>query len=704
MKHIWGAEIAIGMNMLDILQEPDRSKAKQNFDKTLQGETFTRIEEYGATDRARSFWEDHYEPVKDATGKVSGLLVLVLDVSNRKEFADLLRESNERLNLAIKAASVGIWEWDIASNVVYWSDELFSIFGLGATSGNVTFEHYIELIHPEDRASVKNEIDRTLVGLIPYFVQHRIVWPSGKTRHVEGTGKVLLSAGKPVKMIGTVMDITDRKRLESEKQDWQTRYELVTRASGQIVYDYFLPSGKIIWSENIWKEIGYDQTEMDSVEKWGALIHPDDRTEAFAMLDAAEKSFSEYDITYRFHTKSYGYMYMRDRGFFMANSKGKAYRMLGVMQNVNSEKIAETELIDSESRFRTLQEASFGGIALLKTGTIIDVNKGLAQMTGYSVDELIGMDGLNLIAEEFRQVVIDHNNAGDELPYDVIGLRKDGSRYSIEVHGRDMPYNGVTLRVSEFRDISERKEFERKIVEQNKSLTLIAEDLRRKNEQLEEFTQIVSHNLRSPVSNILSLLDFYDNTSDEEEKAKLLSMLRDSGTKILTNLQELNEVLKIKQAKNIERQRLIFSEVLQAVIHQLSARVAETRAIISTRFAIDAVHYPNIYLESILINLLSNALKYRHPARRPEILIESYDQSGNLFLKVSDNGLGLDLKRYGNQVFKLRKTFHVNPESRGIGLFMIKNQIEAMGGEIHMESQPNIGTSFIVLLSKSHAT
>ncbi|MFM8738747.1 MAG: sensor histidine kinase, partial [Cytophagales bacterium] len=276
-----------------------------------------------------------------------------------------------------------------------------------------------------------------------------------------------------------------------------------------------------------------------------------------------------------------------------------------------------------------------------------------------------------------------------------------GSRYSIEVQGKNIPYKGETLRVTEFRDISERKEFEWKILEQNKRLTTIAEDLKKKNEQLDEFTQIVSHNLRSPVSNILSLLDFYEKADDEPEKSKLLWMLRESGTKILTNLKELNEVLKIKQAKEIERQQLAFSEVLQSVIQQLSAPIAETRAEIKTSFFVRTVQYPNIYLESIIMNLLSNALKYKHPARTPEILIETFENNGNLFLKITDNGLGLDLKRYGNHVFKLRKTFHVHPESRGIGLFMIKSQIEAMGGEIQIESQPNIGTSFIVLLSKS---
>lgn len=1132
MKQIWGADIAVGMNMLEILSEPDRAKAKQNFDKALNGETFMRIEEYGDTELARSFWEDHYEPILDANDSVVGVAVLVIDVSNRREFSQLLKESNARLALAIRAGNIGIWEWNIVTNEVVWSKEILDIFGLDESFTNLTFEKYLSFVHPQDLDLVNRDISTAIANRSQYTTEHRIISPSGDVRWIFATGQIITEDDRPVKMIGTAIDITDRKTLEStrlesasllqaalestadgllvvsnegkitvfnqkflsmygfsekdvagqsdeyllkkamarivdadsfrdkvnqlcanptqesldtirlttgivlqrfskpqvldgkvvgrvwsfrdvtqqteaqeslqkseklyrtitdnmidmvsqvdsegkilfaspshftvlgykpeamlgssifsqvhsedlafvkerfqhavkqkssekvefrykranglyawlsvnsnptlgpdgdiawvilssrdiserkkneqalyhrdqmlsaladatsqlaiepniwiglqnaleilgkstqvdrvyifqnfsqpdgeycslkiewnsgtatpqiqnpslqnfpysaapslyhrlvenksftkhvreiedpdfkiammeqdiksviilpiqvqnklwgfigvdecqqereitqaeysilksfaltvgasldrkqiesENKDWQTRYELVTRASGQIVYDYFLPSGRIIWSDNLLKEIGYTQSEVDDVNKWSELVHPDDRAEAFALLETAEKNLLEYNITYRFQTKNEGFQYMWDRGFFMANNQGKAYRMLGVMQNINSQKIAETELKESEQRFRTLQEASSGGIALHKKGRILDANKGLSAMTGYTMEELIGMNGLDLVADEFKSTVLSHIQSGYDQPYDIVGIRKDGTRYGIEVHGKNVPFRGETLRVTEFRDISERKEFEQKIVEQNKSLTIIADDLKKKNEQLEEFTQIVSHNLRSPVSNILSLLDFYDKATDDQEKANLLLMLRESGSKILTNLHELNEVLKIKQAKDIERQQLSFSEVLKSVLQQLSARVAETKAKIKTEFEIESIRYPNIYLESILMNLLSNALKYRHQDRTPEILVQTFEQHGNLFLKITDNGLGLDLKRYGNHIFKLRKTFHVHPESRGIGLFMIKNQIEAMGGEIQIESEPNIGTSFIVLLTKPQA-
>jgi signal transduction histidine kinase len=101
-------------------------------------------------------------------------------------------------------------------------------------------------------------------------------------------------------------------------------------------------------------------------------------------------------------------------------------------------------------------------------------------------------------------------------------------------------------------------------------------------------------------------------------------------------------------------------------------------------------------MESILLNLLSNALKYKQPERQPHVKFITRNTNGSVILEVSDNGLGINLDRYGHQVFKLRKTFHQHPDGRGIGLFMIKNQIEAMGGKIKVNSVEGEGSTFVI--------
>lgn len=386
-----------------------------------------------------------------------------------------------------------------------------------------------------------------------------------------------------------------------------------------------------------------------------------------------------------------------NKGFYF----GKAV-VIATAWDITERRKIENEIRESEQRFRTLQQASFGGIGLHDQGKIIDCNKGLCDITGYSYEELIGSNGFNLIAPEWQETVKQYVISGYDKPYDVEGIRKDGSRYFLEIQGKEIPHQGKNIRVTEFRDITSRKLAEEKIREQNIRLTHLAEDLTKKNDQLEEFTQIVSHNLRSPAGNIVSLLNLFDQTKSNEEKEEYFGLLKQTGDTILGSLNELNEVLKIKQNRDIERQHIGFSNALENVKKMLTGKIMELSAQITADFeSAPMVYFPAIYLESILLNLLSNSLKYNNPSRPLLISLRSEETEHHVELHVSDNGLGINLERYGHQIFKMRKTFHYHPEARGIGLFLVKNQVEAMGGSISVISKENKGTTFTIQFKKS---
>lgn len=617
-----------------------------------------------------------------------------------------LLESERQLNIVLSASPFGIWEWDLIKNETRWAGKVFEIFHLSAKTFERAYEKYLQLVHPDDRITMADAIQRALESdTNEYFIEHRIIRPDGKQRWLEVSATIKRDkSGKATKLAGFVHDVTNQKNIERDREDWKARHELISASAGLVIYDYDIPSGNIIWSGNSEELLGYKPEELGDIARWEKLIHPEDREQAFELLEKAQAQKIAYDVYYRFQKKNGEYCYMHDRGFFVAGPDGKAERMLGMMNDVSERFKAQESLRESESRFRLLQEASFGGIGLHEKGKILDCNQGLCDITGYSYDELIGSNGLDLIAPEWRDFVYEKIVSGYDKTYDVEGVRKDGSKYFLEIRGKNMPLHGRTIRVTEFRDITERKRNEEKIEEQNKKLISAAEELRRKNHQLQEFTQIVSHNLRSPVGNILTLASFYENASTEQEKNEYVALLKESGATTLTMLNELNEVLKIKQDKNIPKQDIHIEKMVHQVTSMLTARITEVKAQITFNFSnAPVIHYPSIYMESILLNLLDNALKYHSPERLPEISLETdVDDAGNVTLAVRDNGLGINLERYGHQVFKLRKTFHNHPESRGIGLFMIKNQIEAMGGSITVQSSENNGTAFFVNFSKTH--
>ncbi len=611
--------------------------------------------------------------------------------------------NSEKLLLALRAAQTGLWEWDIETSEVIWSDNVHEFFGIAPEQFDSKFETYLSLLTDSDRAHIQCVISESIHTGKPYLVEHTITHADGSLHWLECSGEVFRNdEGEAIKMAGIIRDITASKRIELEKADWKLRYELVVASSGQVIYDYNLLIGTILWSGNIHNILGYTETEMGDINNWEDHIHPDDRAYALKVLSAAEKKLEQYDVNYRFRKKSGEYLFIHDRGFFIANERGEATRMMGMMIDITKNHIIEAELRESEYRFKTLQQASFGGIALHDKGLILDCNQGLARMTGYEQSELIGMNGLELIAFEYRDLVMTNILSGYEQPYDVQGIRKNGTRYSIEVQAKNVPYKGKDIRVTEFRDITERKKVEAKIIEQNASLIALTDNLRRKNNQLEEFTEIVSHNLRSPIGNVLSLLELLSKTSDEKEQEELNQLIVRSSQNIINSLDELNEVLKIKQDQEIEKQRLSFENVYQRVRNMLHTKALEMNATFHTDFQVAEITYPNIYLESILLNLLSNSLKYSHSRRKPEITIKTYRENENLILTVEDNGLGMDLQRYGHQLFKLRKTFHNHPEGRGVGLFLVKNQIEALRGTISASSKKDEGTRFTIDFGKQN--
>jgi PAS domain S-box-containing protein len=616
---------------------------------------------------------------------------------------DSLMDIQKQLNIVLDTASMGIWEWIVKEDKVTWAGKILEIFGTPKESFATSVDAYLKFVHPDDRELITSNIQQAFAGIKSYNIEYRIILGDGEVRWINAVANLDRDEkGEPVRMYGTLLDVTERKTIEQQREEWKRRFELISTSAGLVIYDYHIIPGSIVWSGNCFDVLGYNPEELGDVDRWIELIHEDDRDESLRKLDEAQRKLEFYDVCYRFAKKNGEYCFMHDRGMFIADKNGVAVRMLGMMNDVTEAIQAQERLKESEMRFRTLHKASFGGIGLHDRGMIIDCNEGLCDITGYSYDELIGSNGLNLIAPEWRDFVFDKIKTGYEQTYDVEGIRKDGTRYAVEIRGKNVPYEGKNIRVTEFRDVTERMRSEQMIKEQHTRLLAVTEDLKRKNAQLEEFTQIVSHNLRSPVGNIMVLVNFLETATTDAERKEYLNLLKDASAITHSMITELNEILKVKQNKNIEKQELNFESVLKQVRSMLSAKITSHSAEVTSDFSqAPAILYPSIYLDSIFLNLLDNSLKYHSPERKPKIHFKTtFNESGDLVLEVHDNGLGIDMERYGHHVFKLRKTFHMHPESRGIGLFMIKNQIEAMGGEITISSKQNEGSSFFINFSK----
>jgi len=221
-------------------------------------------------------------------------------------------------------------------------------------------------------------------------------------------------------------------------------------------------------------------------------------------------------------------------------------------------------------------------------------------------------------------------------------------------------------------------------------------DLENRISQFEDFNRIVAHNLRGPAGSIQMILEMYAETDSSVEKAEYLKMLKLSSTTLIDTLNELMKVLEIRNNKNMTYDACIFADVVKNVETMLKGQIIKKEALINTNFNIPGMSFPKMYLESIFYNMVSNALKYSKPLVPPVITINSEFVDGKLLLTFNDNGLGIDLKKHGEEIFKLNSVFHNGYDSKGVGLFMTKTQIETFGGNIKVESEPNVGTTFTI--------
>ncbi|MCF2447679.1 ATP-binding protein [Dyadobacter sp. CY345] len=230
----------------------------------------------------------------------------------------------------------------------------------------------------------------------------------------------------------------------------------------------------------------------------------------------------------------------------------------------------------------------------------------------------------------------------------------------------------------------------------NKSLEITSKN----NGQLKNFTHILSHNIRNHASNLQLISSLVNSEKLDTENAELFHMIKNVSQGLDATLEDLSQALKIKESIMVS-ELLDFRVVTDKTIGVLESDINVNHAEIICNFKVRKVRFPRIYLESILLNLIANAIKYRRPDVSPFIQLASYkNDDGYTVLECKDNGLGIDLNLHGQKIFGLYKTFHDHKDAHGVGLFLVKTQIESQGGRIELESTLGEGSTFKIIFNE----
>jgi PAS domain S-box-containing protein len=367
-----------------------------------------------------------------------------------------------------------------------------------------------------------------------------------------------------------------------------------------------------------------------------------------------------------------------------------------VIRDITEQKHAANALKESEQLLRDIFNMAPVPLIIsnITDGKIIMANEKSELMAGLHSESLIGKHVDNYyINQQERQQLLNRIIRNGKVEGIEITLKNAKGQINLGlVSTTVINLNGEKRLFTGFIDITERKKMEADL---NVSFDLVREQ----NKRLLNFSYIVSHNLRSHTSNITTILDFLENATAAREREEMIGHLRTVTGRLDDTLFDLNEVVSIQKNINLIIEPLVVYEYVERAIQVLRELINLKKSVINIHIPKEVIiSYNPAYLESIVLNLLSNALKYSHPNRQSEISIRYKVDNNRTILEISDNGLGIDLEKNRDKIFGMYKTFHGNKDAKGLGLFITKNQVEAMGGALGVESKPNIGTTFKITI------
>jgi PAS domain S-box-containing protein len=352
-----------------------------------------------------------------------------------------------------------------------------------------------------------------------------------------------------------------------------------------------------------------------------------------------------------------------------------------------------------ESKFKSLFESSIDGVLISNEGgDFISANPAYCSLLGYDSQEITSLKRSDVLdmKSPATQAVLKQREETGAFVGEVMLRRKDGKYIPAEVTSIKLTdAHGVTYISSIVRDITDKK----KIEAEQKALT---EELVKNNQDLQQFSFITSHNLRAPVANLMSLLSLYNKENPADEfNYMLIDKFQESTEQLNSTLNDLINILVIKSNTNIEKEDICFASVLEEVKKNVNNLLEQEQGSITSDFSeVAGIKYNRIHIESLFLNMITNAIRYRSPDRPPAIEVKSYNEGEWVVITFADNGLGMDLKRYGDRLFGLYQRFHENKEGKGLGLYMTRSQVLAMGGKIEVDSQLGKGTTFKVYFKK----
>ncbi|RXG23363.1 PAS domain S-box protein [Leeuwenhoekiella aequorea] len=681
-----------------------------------QGEAFD-IEVEIITAKGLTVWARSIGQPEMVDGKCVRLSGMFQDIDTIKRSQIALNKANREMNAIFNSGSIAIITTDKRGIINHFNSAAELLLGYSASE--LVGKHSLEIFHIEDEIPKLKELLNSLqIGTgkssatpkTSNFTDSR-EWifkrKDGLSFPVQLTLNTIKDdTGNPIGILGVSFDITERKKAQDELLRKNQLLNFAEKITLMGNWQWDVVTNRLIWSDNMYKIFGVDKESELKIDSYFSFIHPEDFDKVNKSIKECLNGLDFNKVVHRIRLKDGTLKIIQLSAVTTKNQEGKVIELVGTCLDVTTNKMAE-------NKFRGLLESAPDAMVIVnEKGKIQLINNQAEKLFGYTLDELFNKPVEILIPKRFtgNNAHIGLRNGFFAKPKvkafgvgsgkDLYGINKEGIEIPIQISLSPLQTEEGLLVSAAIRDITTQKQASRKILEAKENLEVLANKLTAQNTQLADFVHITSHNLRAPVSNLNSLLEFYNTSDTDEEKDILFEKFEKVINHLTLTLNTLIEALKTKSETDKALEVISLESVLSKTQEILSGEIIQSNIQITSDFeALKKVSYNKVYLESIFLNLMSNAIKYRSKEKLPKLHIMSQIIDKKIILSFEDNGLGIDLMRNGNKLFGLNKVFHRHPEAKGVGLFMTKMQVEAMGGTIAAKSKVNEGTTFIINLN-----
>ncbi|MFE3847529.1 PAS domain S-box protein [Flavobacterium sp. LB3P45] len=604
----------------------------------------------------------------------------------------------EKLELYFKAAQsakIGIWKMNLTTLDESWDAVIKCILEVPENFKPVNGNGINFYTEGKNRNRIKILIERAISEGISFDEKFQITTAKNNIKYIECICQVEIIDGKPMNLLGTFQDITNEQNLINELQLSVEKFSSIFSSANDAIFIIDTSNGLISDCNPRSLELtGYDRYEVVGLHN-SKLFPKEFRKKAGLFL--------KYNLPKNTYTVVETYIKTKSGKFIPVEiASGKKFKVENITYLVCFIRdISERKNVENKLNLLSLaaSETTDTIVIVNKEGTAVWANQAYLDLTGFNMEEIIGQKPGNLSKgpETDVQTTLLIKKAiknKESIKITILNYTKNKEKYWFELNITtvfDSQNNFINF-IGVGRNVTSR-------IEKELELKRLLEVTSNQNSKLFNFTHIVSHNIRSHTSNLSMIVDVIENTDSVDDKLSYFDLFKEGTEKLSESIEYLNEIICVQQKTNIEKTKIFLKNEIEKTKMALSLVIKESEITITDTIPKDlTVTAIPAYLDSILLNLFTNAIKYKSLERNSTLEIGYEIIKDYLVINFKDNGLGLNLEKNGHKIFGMYKTFHDNEDAKGIGLFITKNQLEAMNGKIEVESKEGEGSNFKIYL------